>query len=196
LNIGLFFGSFNPVHVGHLIIANYMQHFGGLTKVWFVISPQNPFKSGLELLPQQQRLKMVELAIKNKPAIEASNVEFSLPTPSYTANTLRYLRKTYPNDNFKIIMGSDNLATFEKWKSYEEILEHHQLLVYYRLGYRNENLEKHPNVVLYDDVPVLNISATYVRDLIQQKSPISFLVLQEVEDFIKANHCFADMPAK
>ena len=183
------------MHVGHLIIANYMQHFGRLDKIWFVVSPQNPFKSPLELLPQEQRLEMVELAIKNKPAIEASDVEFSLPTPSFTAKTLRHLRSKHPNDNFKVIMGSDNLATFEKWEAYEEILEHHQLLVYYRFGHKNNVLEKHPNVLVYD-APVLHISATYVRDLIQQKAPISYLVPQEVEDYITTNNCFQRLSSK
>lgn len=166
-----------------------MQHFGRLDKVWFVISPQNPFKSPQELLPQQQRLEMLQLAVKDKPEIETCDVEFSLPTPSYTAKTLRHLRQQHPEANFKIIMGSDNLASFHKWDAYEEILEHHQLLVYYRFGYRNEELEKHTNVLVYD-APVLHISATYVRDLIQQKAPISFLVPKEVEDYIKVHRCF------
>lgn len=183
------------MHVGHLIIANYMQHFGRLDKIWFVISPQNPFKSPLELLPQEQRLEMVKLAVKNKPEIDASDVEFALPTPSFTAKTLRHLRSARPNDNFKIIMGSDNLAQFHKWDAYEEILEHHQLLVYYRFGFRNDELEKHPNVLVYD-APVLHISATYVRDLIQQKAPISYLVPTEVESYIKANNCFAGLHSK
>lgn len=189
MNIGLFFGSFNPVHVGHLIIANYMLHFGRLDKIWLVVSPQNPFKSPLELLPQEQRLDMVELALENQPNIEASDIEFSLPTPSFTAKTLRHLRKQHPNDNFKVIMGSDNLATFEKWEAYEEILEQHQLLVYYRFGHKNIVLEKHPNVIVYD-APVLHISATYVRDLIQQKAPINFLVPEVVEDYIQKHNCF------
>lgn len=195
MNIGLFFGSFNPVHVGHLIIANYMLHFGRLDKIWLVISPQNPFKSPLELLPQEQRLDMVQLALENQPDMEASDVEFSLPTPSFTAKTLRHLRKQYPKDNFKVIMGSDNLATFEKWEAYEEILEHHQLLVYYRFGHKNDKLENHPNVLVYD-APVLHISATYVRDLIQQKAPISFLVPKNVEGYIKEHNCFEGISSK
>jgi len=189
VNIGLFFGSFNPIHVGHLIIANYMHHFGRLDEIWFIVSPQNPFKTHNELLPQNQRLQMVQMAVEGKPWLKASDVEFSLPLPSYTENTLRYLRNTHPSHNFKIIMGSDNLASFHKWKDFEEILQHHQLLVYYRFGHRNDELEKHPNVLLYD-APVLHISATYVRDLIHQKAPISYLVPPQVEEYISANHCF------
>lgn len=189
MNIGLFFGSFNPVHIGHLIIANYMHHFGRLDEVWFVISPQSPFKTHSQLLPQEQRLAMVQLAIANKPYLKTCDVEFSLPLPSYTENTLRYLRNSYPQNNFKIIMGSDNLELFNKWKNYEEILEHHQLLVYYRFGHRNESLEKHPNTVLYD-APVLHISATYIRDLIQQQAPIDYLVTPEVKEYIRQNQCF------
>lgn len=172
-----------------------MLHFGRLDKIWLVISPQNPFKSPLELLPQEQRLDMVKLALQDQPNMEANDVEFSLPTPSFTAKTLRHLRKQQPNDNFKVIMGSDNLATFEKWEAYEEILEHHQLLVYYRFGHKNIVLEKHPNVLVYD-APVLHISATYVRDLIQQKAPISFLVPQTVEDYIKEHNCFEGISSK
>lgn len=195
MNVGLFFGSFNPIHVGHLIIANYMHHFGRLDEIWFVISPQNPFKTHSELLPQHQRLEMVEMAVADKPWLKATDVEFSLPLPSYTENTLRHLRTTYPTHNFKIIMGSDNLASFNKWKAYEEILQHHQLLVYYRFGHRNEELEQHPNVLLYD-APVLHISATYVRDLIHQKAPISFLVPSKVEEYIKNNRCFEGLEGK
>jgi nicotinate-nucleotide adenylyltransferase len=189
LNIGLFFGSFNPIHIGHLIIANYMHHFGRLDEVWFIVSPQNPFKTHSELLPQKQRLQMVRLAINKKPFLKASDVEFSLPLPSYTVYTLRHLRTTHPNYNFKIIMGSDNLASFNKWMDFEEILQHHQLLVYHRFGHRNIEMENHPNIVFYD-APVLHISATYVRDLIQQKAPISYLVPPEVEEYIADNNCF------
>jgi nicotinate-nucleotide adenylyltransferase len=189
LNIGLFFGSFNPIHIGHLIIANYMRHFGRLDEVWFIVSPQNPFKTHSDLLPQQQRLQMVKLAIGNKGYLKVSDVEFGLPLPSYTVDTLRHLRSSNPQHIFKIIMGSDNLASFNKWKDFEEILEHHQLLVYHRFGYRSDEMEKHPNIIFYD-APVLHISATYVRDLIGQKAPIGYLVTPEVEEYIAANKCF------
>lgn len=189
MNIGLFFGSFNPIHIGHLIIANYMRHFGRLDEVWFIVSPQNPFKTHSDLLPQQKRLQMVKLAIGSKPYLKASDVEFGLPLPSYTVDTLRHLRSTYPQHVFKIIMGSDNLASFNKWKDFEEILAHHQLLVYHRFGYRSDEMEKHPNIIFYD-APVLHISATYVRDLIGQKAPIGYLVTPEVEEYIAANKCF------
>lgn len=189
MNIGLFFGSFNPIHTGHLVIATYMKHFGRLDEVWFVVSPQNPFKTHSDLLPQEQRLEMVRLAIAGKKYLKASDVEFSLPLPSYTFNTLRHLRNIRPDDNFKVIMGSDNLANFEQWKEYGEILDNHQLLVYYRFGHHHPALENHPNILMFD-APVLHISATYVRDLIQQKAPISYLVTKEVEEYIAVNNCF------
>lgn len=166
-----------------------MRHFGRLDEVWFIVSPQNPFKTHSDLLPQNQRLQMVKLAIGNKGYLKASDVEFGLPLPSYTVDTLRHLRSSNPQHVFKIIMGSDNLASFNKWKDFEEILAHHQLLVYHRFGYRSDEMEKHPNIIFYD-APVLHISATYVRDLIGQKAPIGYLVTPEVEEYIAANKCF------
>jgi nicotinate-nucleotide adenylyltransferase len=132
---------------------------------------------------------MVELAVSRHPQLKACDVEFSLPVPSYTVNTLQHLRTAYPSHNFNVIMGSDNLAGFNKWKDYEEILQHHQLLVYYRFGFESGIIENHPNVRLFE-APILHISATFVRDLIQQKAPISFLVPAEVEEYIKENKCF------
>lgn len=189
MNTGLFFGSFNPIHVGHLVIANYMLYFGRLDEIWFVVSPQNPFKTHAELLPEDERLAIVKLATAHTPTLKPSDVEFLLPRPSFTVSTLRHLRATHPDRNFKIIMGSDNLVLFDQWKDYEEILHHHQLLVYRRFGHYHEEFEKHPNVIMYD-APVLHISATYIRDLIQQKAPISFLVTREVEEYIAQNRCF------
>lgn len=189
MKTGLFFGSFNPVHIGHLIIANYMAHFAGLDEVWFVVSPQNPFKTHSDLLPQQHRLRMVQIAIAGNAKLKASDVEFSLPIPSYSVDTLEYLRKSHPERDFDIIMGSDNLAAFHKWKNYEEILKHHRLLVYRRFGHQNDVLEKHAKVTLYD-APVLHISATFIRDLIYQRAPITYLVTHEVEDYIIKNNLF------
>jgi len=137
-------------------------------------------------------MQMVKLAVKDHPQLKASDIEFSLPVPSYTVNTLRHLRNTYPGYSFKVIMGSDNLAGFDKWKEYEEILQYHELLVYYRFGYDSGIMESHPNVRQFE-APILHISATFVRDLIQQNAPITFLVPGEVERYIKENGCFENL---
>lgn len=183
MNIGLFFGSFNPIHIGHLIIASYMLEEAELDEIWFVVSPQNPFKKGSDLMPQEDRLEMVQIAVKNHTRLKASDIEFSLNKPSYTIHTLEVLISKFPEHNFKIIMGSDNLVHFTKWKGYEDILNQAELLVYYRNGFTNEELSSHPNIKMFD-APVLNISATYIRDLLNKGKSIHYLVLPEVEEFL------------
>ena len=131
-NIGLFFGSFNPIHIGHLIIANYMINFSDLTEVWFVISPQNPFKEKKTLLSEHHRLELVRIAIEDNNNLKVSDIEFKLPQPSYTINTLTYLQEKYPKKKFSLIMGEDNLKTFHKWKNYEEIIKYYELYIYPR----------------------------------------------------------------
>jgi nicotinate-nucleotide adenylyltransferase len=130
--IGLFFGSFNPIHIGHLILGNYILENSDMEELWFVVSPQNPFKDKKSLLKDHNRLDMVQLAIKNYPKMRASNVEFSLPTPSYTIDTLTYLQEKYPDYSFSLIMGEDNLGSLHKWKNYE-LLKNHQIIVYPRI---------------------------------------------------------------
>lgn len=183
MNIGLFFGSFNPIHTGHLIIANYMIEFTEIDRVWFVVSPQNPFKIHDFLVPEQHRLRMVQLAIKDNPGMEVMDFEFSLSKPSFTVNSLRYLEEIYPEHTFTIIMGSDNLAGFHKWKGYEEIISHYKLFVYHREGHDNPQLKAHANVRVFD-APVLNISATFIREVLAAKKSIRYLVTPEVKDYI------------
>ena len=181
---GLFFGSFNPIHTGHLIIANYMIEFTDIERVWFIVSPQNPFKIHDFLIPEHHRLKMVQLAITDNNNMEALDFEFLLPKPSFTINSLRHLGEKYPGHDFTIIMGSDNLAGFHKWKGYEEIITRYKLFVYHRDGHDNQQLKVHANVRVFD-APVLNISATFIREVLSAKKSIRYLVTPEVLNYIK-----------
>lgn len=184
MKIGLFFGSFNPVHTGHLLIANYFVQFTGLDKIWFIISPQNPFKVNDNLLDETVRLHLMQLAINGDERFEASNFEFNLPRPSYTDNTLAALRNAYPQHTFIPIIGGDNLQSFHLWKNYENILQHHEVYVYRRAGFHeNPLLANHPAIRIFD-VPLLNISSTYVREMLQAGKSIRYLVPDKVEEFI------------
>lgn len=181
MKIGLFFGSFNPVHTGHLLIANYFIQFAGFDKIWFVVSPQNPFKSNDELLDEKIRLTLLHLAINGDPRFEASDVEFNLERPSYTVNTLAYLRMVHPDYTFCPIIGGDNLQSFHLWKNYAEILINHQVYVYRRAGFHeNPILANHPHIKVFE-VPLLNISSTYIREMIQAGKSIKYLVPDKVE---------------
>jgi nicotinate-nucleotide adenylyltransferase len=191
MKIGLFFGSFNPIHVGHLIIANYMIEFTDLDKIWFVVSPQNPFKLHDNLLPEKHRLNMVQLAIQNNPYFEVSDIEFTLAKPSFTIHTLEALNKNYPGSDFTLVMGSDNLADLHKWKGYEEIINNYRLFVYYRNGFENQSLSVHPNVRVFE-APVLNISATFIRDVLQKRKSVKYLLTAEVEEYMW-KHCVSKL---
>lgn len=192
MNIGLFFGSFNPVHTGHLLIADYFLEFASLDKIWFIVSPQNPFKINDKLIDEKLRLEMLNIAIKNNERFEASDAEFGLERPSYTVNTLKYLRTKFPEQTFFPIIGGDNLQTFHLWKDYENILEHHEILVYRRAGYiENKELSGHPKIKIYD-VPLLNISSTYIREMLQNGKSIRYIVPKNVENFIIENKLYAN----
>jgi nicotinate-nucleotide adenylyltransferase len=142
MNIGLYFGTYNPIHVGHLIIANHMVDNSELDQVWLVVSPQNPLKNKATLLADYHRLALVEIAVEGNVKLKASNIEFDLPKPSYTIDTLTYIHEKYPDHNFSIIMGEDNLRTLHKWKNYEQILNNHNIYVYPRALTQQELLEK------------------------------------------------------
>lgn len=182
--IGLFFGSFNPIHMGHLIIANIMAENTDLNKVWFVVSPQNPLKPSKGLLHEFDRYDMVKAAIADNFKLAVSDVEFNLPKPSYTIHTLAYLKEKYPAKEFKLIVGGDNLENFPKWKNHEEILNQYGLYVYRRPGVTNTELERHPNVKLID-APLLDISATYIRHCLKNNKSIRYLVPEPVEQLIR-----------
>lgn len=177
--IGLFFGSFNPVHIGHMIIANYMVTRTEMDEVWMVVSPQNPFKKAGSLARDHDRLHLVNLAIGNTPGLRASSIEFDLPKPSYTIDTLAVLRDKYPEQEFSLIMGSDNLPTLPKWKNAEILLRDYDIHVYNRPGYPAGELEHHPRVHLHE-APLMHLSATYIRKSIREGYGVKFLVPETV----------------
>jgi nicotinate-nucleotide adenylyltransferase len=190
MKIGLFFGSFNPVHSGHLMIANYFVQFGGLDNIWFVVTPQNPFKVNDTLLDENTRLHLIQLAINNDERFVASDFEFTLDRPSYTVNTLKELCKTFPEYTFIPIIGGDNLQSFHLWKDYESILQNHEIYVYRRAGYyENPLLANHPKIKIYE-VPLLNISSTYIREMLQAHKSIKYLVPEKVEQYIKEHNLY------
>lgn len=187
--VGLFFGSFNPVHIGHCIIANYMASQTDLDQVWFVVSPHNPFKQRKTLAKDYDRLHLVNLAIEYNQLLKASNVEFNLPKPSYTVDTLTYLKEQYPNHDFVMIMGGDNLASLPKWKNYEQILNHHQVYIYKRPQYELGDLAEHPKVKHFD-APLLDISATYIRQCIKKNLSIRYLVPEPVFEYLSSSNMY------
>lgn len=190
MKIGLFFGSFNPVHTGHLLIANYFIQFAGFDKIWFVVSPQNPFKVNDELLDENKRLTLLHLAIDGDKRFEASDVEFKLERPSYTVKTLSHLRIQFPDYVFCPIIGGDNLQSFHLWKDYTQILENHKVYVYRRAGFHeNPILANHPHIKIFE-VPLLNISSTYIREMIQAGKSIKYLVPEQVEKAISENRWY------
>ncbi|MEZ4891123.1 MAG: nicotinate (nicotinamide) nucleotide adenylyltransferase [Crocinitomicaceae bacterium] len=189
MKIGLYFGSFNPIHVGHLIIANHMVENTDLDQVWFVVSPHNPFKEKKSLLADHHRLALVKEAIDDNPKLRASDVEFHLEQPNYTVKTLMVLKENYPSHTFVLLMGEDNLASFHKWKNYEYILEHYQLFVYPRvhseeLTVAENNIATHPSVTLLKDVPIMNISSTFIRNGIKNGKDVRYLLTPPVAQYV------------
>jgi nicotinate-nucleotide adenylyltransferase len=183
MHIGLFFGSFNPIHIGHMAIANYMVEFTGMDQLWFVVSPQNPLKEKKTLLGQNQRLYMVNVAVEDFPKFKSSNIEFDLPQPSYTVNTLAHLKEKYPKHTFSLIIGQDNLATFHKWKNHEEILKHHKLFVYPRPNAGKSKFDDHPNVS-FTQAPMMDISSTFIREAIKMKKDVRFFLPEKAWEYV------------
>lgn len=183
MKVGLFFGSFNPIHVGHLIIAQAILDKADVREVWFVVSPHNPLKSSKSLLHEFDRMDMVELAIEENEYFKACDVEFHLPRPSYTVHTLAHLQEKHPGHQFRLIIGEDNLSIFPKWKNSRIILENYGLLVYPRPGSKTSELRSHPKVEVID-APLLDISATYIRKCIKNGHSIRYLVPARTETFI------------
>ena len=191
MKIGLFFGSFNPIHVGHLIIANLMVEASDLKKVWFVVSPQNPLKPAKGLLHEFDRYDMVRAAVYDNYQLEVSDVEFHLPKPSYTIHTLVHLQEKHPDKEFRVIMGEDNLSNFTRWKNYRQILDHYGLYVYPRPGTQLSELRSHPNVTIVE-APLLDISATFIRERIRKGQSVRYLVPDAVEAMIRAKGFYLD----
>lgn len=183
MKIGLFFGSFNPIHVGHLIVANTMATATDLAQVWFVVSPQNPFKKISSLLHEFDRLDLVERAIADNNCLKATDIEFSMPRPNYTIDTLTRLQEKYPQHEFRLIMGEDNLAQFANWKNYRAILDFYGLYVYPRPRATDSPFKAHPKVTLVQ-APLLDISATFIRDSIRANRSIKYMVPEVVEEMI------------
>ncbi|MDX2250096.1 MAG: nicotinate (nicotinamide) nucleotide adenylyltransferase [Bacteroidia bacterium] len=186
MNIGLFFGSFNPIHHGHLILAQTALNQTDLDYVWFVVSPQNPLKKKNNLLSEYDRLKMVELSVAGNIRLLASNVEFSLPKPSYTIDTLTHLADKYRSYKFSLIMGQDNLQFLHKWKNHEAILKYYRIFVYPRVGEIASQYDRHPNIHWFE-APLLNISATYIRQIIQEGKSVRYMVPDPVWEYIESS---------
>lgn len=183
--IGLFFGSFNPIHIGHLIIAHCILENGDLDKVWFVVTPHNPLKQSKNLLHEFDRFDLVKAAIADNYQFEVSDIEFHLPKPSYTAYTLAHLSEKNPDKEFVLIIGEDNLVNFEKWKNHEQILKDYQLFVYPRPDATNSGMMRHEHVKMIE-APILNISATFIRKCVRAKKSIKYMVPEPVEQMINA----------
>jgi nicotinate-nucleotide adenylyltransferase len=182
--IGLFFGSFNPIHIGHLIIANIMAEHADLKKVWLIVSPQNPLKPSKGLLHEFDRYDMAKAAVADHYKIEVSDVEFHLPKPSYTIHTLAYLTEKHPDKDFKVIIGEDNLESFAKWKNHEQIMNQYGLYVYPRPHVTNSDLKRHAHVKMVD-APLLDMSATDIRESIKNNKSSRYLVPEAVEAIIR-----------
>ena len=183
--VGLFFGSFNPIHIGHLIIANHLVEHSAMDELWLVVTPQNPFKEKQSLLDNYLRLEMVNLAIEEYPKLRASNIEFQLPQPNYTVNTLAYLEEKFPNVSFALIMGEDNLKSLHKWKNYEYILEHYPIYVYPRIseGEMPDNLVQHPHIKRVT-APIIELSSTFIREEIKARRNVRALLPEKVWQYI------------
>jgi nicotinate-nucleotide adenylyltransferase len=185
MQIGLFFGSFNPIHTGHLIIANHILNETSLERIWFVVSPVNPFKINSDLLDERARLSLVNAAIQSDDRIAVSDAEFQLSKPSFTINALRFFKNAHPQHEFSIIMGSDNFNDLDKWKDYQAIISNYKILVYLRTGFDVKNkFDAHVNVL---NAPILNISSTEIRQLIKGGKSIRYLVPEAVRKEIEKN---------
>ena len=189
MKVGLFFGTFNPIHVGHLVVAGYMTEFTDLKEVWFVVSPQNPMKAEQNMLEENQRLALVNLAVGNHPKLKVNDIEFSLPKPSFSIDTLTHFSEKYPAHEFVLILGSDNLTTFNKWKNFERILERYSIYVYPRPGFSGGKLSSHVKIKI-TSAPMLEISSTYIRDAIKNKKDVRYMLTESVYIKIKEMHFY------
>ena len=191
-NIGLFFGTFNPIHIGHLILGNFMAQLPEIDQVWFVVTPKNPFKAKDSLLADIHRLALVNEAVDSNPLLESSNIEFGLSQPNYTVNTLAVLTEKYPDKKFTLIMGEDNLRGFHKWKNYQVILDNHEILVYPRVYTENEKpvvsekieeLLAHPKVSLID-APLMKISSSTIREMLAKGKNVQYILPSKVYKYL------------
>ena len=186
---GLFFGSFNPIHMGHMLIANWMVEFTDIRQVWFVISPQNPFKEKDSLLAAHHRLAMANIAVEDDQRFRASNVEFHLPEPSYTIDTLHFLKEKYPESDFVIVAGRDNLPRFDEWKEYERLLEKSEIYVYPRADVRESRFDSHPHIHI-TGAPVIEISSSFIREAIHEQKDVRHFLPEKVWKYLREMHFY------
>ena len=201
MKIGLYFGTFNPIHIGHLIIANHLAEYSGLDQIWMVVTPHNPLKNKQTLLDDYQRLQLVFLATEDYPKIKPSDIEFKLPQPNYTVNTLAHLQEKFPQHIFSLIMGEDNLKSLHKWKNHEIILQNHEIYVYPRisseldtslkgeLAKQNSTFKNHPKIHIID-APIVEISSTFIRENIKNKKNVQPLLPSKVWEYIDHNNLY------
>jgi len=197
MKIGLYFGTFNPIHIGHLIIANHVAEYSDVKQVWLVVTPHNPLKKKDTLLNDSIRLELVHLATEDYPKIKPSDIEFKLPQPNYTVNTLAYLQEKYPKNEFSLIMGEDNLKSFHKWKNYEVILQNYDIYVYPRFDAKAQTNEinnylafKNHTKIHFIAAPIVEISATFIRESIKNKKNIQPLLPHKVWEYIDHNNLY------
>ncbi len=189
MQIGLYFGSFNPIHHGHLIIANHVVQSTSLDQVWFVVSPQNPLKPSAGLLNEYHRLYLIKSAIDGEKKLRVSDIEFKLPKPSYTIDTMTYLNEKYPKNSFSIIMGSDSYQNLPRWKNHEQLLKNTEFYIYVRAGF--ENIPSYKNAKAHIlEAPLLQISATHIRNIIKEGKSIRYLVPDIVKEEIERNRYY------
>lgn len=191
--VGLFFGSFNPIHIGHLILANYILEFSDIGELWFVVSPQNPFKDKKSLLEDHHRLEMVRLAIDKYPKMRVSDIEFDMPKPSYTVDTLAYLKEKYPDRDFFLIMGEDNLSGLHRWKNAEVLVRENGILVYPRYtdapAAPQHPMLKDANIVKLQ-APRIELSATQIREMIREGKNVRPMLPAEVYDYLEGSYLY------
>jgi nicotinate-nucleotide adenylyltransferase len=191
MKVGLYFGTFNPIHIGHLIIANHVAEYSGLDQIWMVVTPHNPLKNKDTLLDDYQRLQLVFLATEDYPKIKPSDIEFKLTQPNYTVNTLAHLQEKYPQHTFSLIMGEDNLKSLHKWKNYDMILQNHEIYVYPRISSELETsaYKNHPNIHIIN-APIVEISSTFIRENIKNKKNVQPLLPSKVWEYIDHNNLY------
>jgi len=185
MKVGLYFGSFNPIHIGHLVIANHLAEYSNLDQIWFVVTPHNPFKKKSNLLDNFQRLEMVYRATKDYTKLKPSDIEFNLPQPNYTINTLVHLQEKHPGHEFSLIMGEDNLKSFHKWKNYERILENHHIYVYPRISKDKveTQFDGHKKIHVID-APIMQLSSTFIRKSIKAGNNVQPMLPQHVWEYL------------
>ena len=191
MKIGLYFGTFNPIHIGHLIIANHMAEHSDLDQIWMVVTPHNPHKKKSTLLDDYHRLHMVHLATEDFPKIHPSDIEFKLPQPNYTVNTLAHLQEKFPQHEFSLIMGEDNLNSLHKWKNYEVILQNHDIYVYPRVnsGEIEEQFVNHPKIHSVG-APVIELSSTFIRESIKKGKYVVPMLPHKVWEYVEHNNFY------